>query len=423
MSGERANDPAAPVEAAAAAATRRGGRGRVLRALEVAFAVALLGFVAWNLPWRDRLVIERGEARVEIPGRILGDWRGERARFRVDPEATPAPGWPAPIVAAARAGEPVELARGALEGAEVSWSPGLPRVFLDVDARGLAGALSLLFLGALFGVTRWWRLLRLAGCGTRWPAAARLTFLGLFFNLVLPGLTGGDLVKAGLAVRDHPHARADALVSVVIDRVIGLWALLGLASTVLLLATNEAFDRLRGPVLLAFAGATLAVVLALHPAWRRLIRLERWIEKLPQARRLTKLDRAARLYGGHPLEIAIAFALSLGNHLCTAAALMALGAAFGAALGFAEYVAVGSIANTITSLPLAPGGWGLGEAAYGTLFALLGSAATLGVAVSVSYRLLLHAIGFGGGLALLLPAGRAERRRARELGAALEEAS
>src|SRR5690606_27021291 len=103
------------------------------------------------------------------------------------------------------------------EDTGVTWRPGLPRVFLDVRPAGLALALALLVTGVFLGVTRWWRLLRIAGCGTSWLAAARLTYLGLFFNLVLPGLTGGDLVKAGMAVRDHPHARADALVSVVVD--------------------------------------------------------------------------------------------------------------------------------------------------------------------------------------------------------------
>src|SRR5690606_6224686 len=120
-----------------------------------------------------------------------------------------------------------------------------------------------------------------------------------FFNLVLPGLTGGDLVKAGMAVRDHPHARADALVSVVVDRVIGLWALLGLAAGVLLFGGQEALSALRLPVSLAFLGATVVLVIALHPASRRLVGLERWIDKLPQARRLRKMDHAARIYGGH----------------------------------------------------------------------------------------------------------------------------
>jgi hypothetical protein len=43
------------------------------------------------------------------------------------------------------------------------------------------------------------------------------------------------------------------------------------------------------------------------------------------------------------------------------------------------------------------------------------------VAVSVTYRLLMHAIGFGGGLVLLLPGGDRARRQAREAELTLEQ--
>lgn len=398
--------------------SRSSPRRKLLRALEVVLALGLLTFVAWSLPWRDTLVLERGEEEWSVAGRIDGEWQGDAIRFTLDADLEPLPDWPDSWRAAHASGAALSVSRSEeRDGERVSWRPGLPRVFLDVRPAGLGLALGLLLAGVFFGVTRWWRLLRLAGCGTRWRDALRLTFLGLFFNLVLPGLTGGDLVKAGLAVRQHPETRADALVSVLIDRLLGLWALLGLAAGVLLLGSHAALERLRWPVFLAFLAASLGLAVALHPASRRWVRLESWIERLPQARRLRKLDRAAQLYGGHPLELAIAFGLSLSNHLCTAGALCALGGAFGASLDFAAYVAVGSVANTITAVPVAPGGWGLGEAAYGTLFALVGSSATLGVAVSVTYRLLLHAIGVGGGLSMLIPGGPRSRDEALAVGA------
>jgi uncharacterized membrane protein YbhN (UPF0104 family) len=55
-----------------------------------------------------------------------------------------------------------------------------------------------------------------------------------------------------------------------------------------------------------------------------------------------------------------------------------------------------------------PAGWGVGEWAFGSLFHVLGSSSTLGVAVSVAYRLLSMLLGLAGGLFLLLPGGRAE---------------
>jgi hypothetical protein len=64
------------------------------------------------------------------------------------------------------------------------------------------------------------------------------------------------------------------------------------------------------------------------------------------------------------------------------------------------------VANLIGALPLAPGGWGVGELAFRGLFVMIGASPTLGVAVSVTFRLCQLAIALLGGLMLLLPGGR-----------------
>ena len=57
------------------------------------------------------------------------------------------------------------------------------------------------------------------------------------------------------------------------------------------------------------------------------------------------------------------------------------------------------VVQTVSALPLAPAGWGVGETLYGTFFRSFGSSFTLGVAVSVLFRLTSQ-VGFGliGGL-------------------------
>ena len=75
--------------------------------------------------------------------------------------------------------------------------------------------------------------------------------------------------------------------------------------------------------------------------------------------------------------------------------------------------AVVSIGNIVSALPVAPAGWGVGEAAYGYLFDMLGASATLGIATSITFRLVLMAIGLTAGLLLLLPGGKAALRDAK----------
>jgi uncharacterized membrane protein YbhN (UPF0104 family) len=78
-------------------------------------------------------------------------------------------------------------------------------------------------------------------------------------------------------------------------------------------------------------------------------------------------------------------------------------------MSFPAYLGITAIANTVSSLPIAPSGLGVGEVLIGYLFHLLGSSQPLGVAVSVTYRLLTVALNLSGGIFLLLPGGKEVR--------------
>src|SRR5215210_5638864 len=52
-------------------------------------------------------------------------------------------------------------------------------------------------------------LLRARGIALSWPAALRLTWLGLFFNTWLPGSLGGDAVKLYYAAAGQPGRRTE----------------------------------------------------------------------------------------------------------------------------------------------------------------------------------------------------------------------
>ena len=57
---------------------------RLLRFLQPLIGVALLAFVAWLVPWRDELIVKvDGQANVEVPGAIDGDWKGDAVSFEV----------------------------------------------------------------------------------------------------------------------------------------------------------------------------------------------------------------------------------------------------------------------------------------------------------------------------------------------------
>jgi uncharacterized protein (TIRG00374 family) len=384
----------------------RARRGLV-RALKLVVVGALLAFVASRLPWQDRLLWKDGAQERELAGSIVGDWKQDRIGF--DVAGADLSALPAELVQRLRAREQLE------RSATLDWQPGMPRVFGEVEAGGLVKALGLLALGVLVTATRWWRLLGAAGVRTRWLSALRLTSLGQFFSIVFPGLTGGDLVKAVLVAREHPGKRADAVVSVFVDRLLGLVTLIVMGALVIVLMGDDLAD-LRTPVLLILAGGVLGVLVYTSRGLRRLVRFDAILERLPMAAAIRSVDDAVLLYSRHKRVLLTAFALSLANHASVIAAVLVLCRAFGdRQLDYFDVTAVVSVSNTASALPIAPGGWGVGEAVYGYLFGLLGSTPALGVAVSVSYRLCMMVIGLLGGLFLLVPGARADLARIDDL--------
>ena len=383
-------------------------RARLFSALRVLAGLAILLFVARELPWTDSLSFQDAEGATHaVEGTIEGEWQDDRVRFHVEDDAVLA-GFPDELRRSAADGT-VEVERGArADGSSFDWKPGMPRAFGDLERTGLIEALGFFLLGQVIAVTRWWRLLALAECRTSWFNAMRLTLLGMFFNIVVPGLTGGDVVRAAIVVRENPAHRADAFVSVIVDRLLGLGTLAILAAVVIFVS-GDTFDDLRRPLIWSGVAAAVLFVLYTQKTLRKKLGLSWVVDRVPLGSKLRSLDRAAFVYLRHPFELAFAFVLSAANHFAVVLGVFCLGLAFGvprAEVGLGEYLVLVPVANIVSALPLAPGGWGLGEFVYKELFEMIDANATMGVAISVTFRLCQLAIGLLGGVFLLLPGAK-----------------
>ncbi len=386
-----------------AAGAPASGRRSLFAVLKVVFAVLVLALVARVIPWRDELTHKSGDAAVTFRGEIVGDWKAPAVRFVFD-EAQPVAELP-PALRDVAQGDPalsVEVTRDET----TAWRPGMPRAFLDVDPTGLSVALGMALAGICATAMRWWRLLGAAGCPTGlWPAT-RLTFIGFFFNIVVPGLTGGDLVKAVMVARSHPERRAAAAMSVLVDRLMGVLVLVAMGA-VAILWLGDRFPYPREPILIGLALGAGGLFAYASPSLRRRIGFERLLARLPMASTLKQIDDALVVCARKPRELAWAMFFSLFNQTCVMGALIALGASFGeTALDVANYVVVGSIGNLVSAIPLTPGGVGVAETVYGELFELQGGSWTLGFAVAIAWRLCMVTAGLCGGLFLLTPGGR-----------------
>lgn len=129
--------------------------------------------------------------------------------------------------------------------------------------------------GQLLSALKWRVLLKPVGLGASYPRLAAFYFIGMFFNIFLPTIVGGDAVKAVMLARET-QAPARAAMSVFMERNLGLVALLTIATVAAMRA--PAVDLFGIPLLawtlLLFAGF-IAANIALTNA--RAYRFADWV--------------------------------------------------------------------------------------------------------------------------------------------------
>jgi len=154
---------------------------------------------------------------------------------------------------------------------------------------------------------RWLLLLRVHRIYISFYQAVKLTYLGLFYNNMMPGAVGGDLLKAWFIThhsdRDH---KLEAMVTVFIDRLSGLVCLV-LVGAIASFFVGGGLDfevaghkiQVRSLIWLIFAAMAVASIIFISRRTRRILMLSRLLKKLPFARKLQQIDSAIRIYRQH----------------------------------------------------------------------------------------------------------------------------
>ncbi|HEY2122745.1 MAG TPA: lysylphosphatidylglycerol synthase transmembrane domain-containing protein, partial [Chthoniobacterales bacterium] len=75
------------------------------------------------------------------------------------------------------------------------------------DQTWLIIGLPVALIGEVANIMRWQILMRVQGMFMSWRRATMLFFVGLFFNLFLPGYTGGDFARIYYLMREFPDKR------------------------------------------------------------------------------------------------------------------------------------------------------------------------------------------------------------------------
>ena len=422
-------------------------RKHLFTAFRILISVGLIAFVCSRISINDTLEKKNGD---EVVGRLQKDGAG-----------------PEVFVIKTADGQIVTLPRKTIlaeDGHLVGVKRGIVTVFRDLDLSWYIPVFLLAGIIPVIGALRLHMLLAVQGVKLSRLRVLGLTFIGFFFSNFMLGLTGGDVVKAYYVMRETKK-RGEALVTVFLDRLVGLISMAMLAGAMVVLNLNDPkfasaalyvwifliaalfaglmlySRRLRrkghlafvvvaavggGALmisrlctygwsairteLLIFAGvlAVLAVV-SLVPALKRAIGLHMLRDKLAASKMVRDMDQALHVFSKHTLAGVAAVVMSLVCHMITICLVFGFARSLGMAhVAFRYFLVFVPVIIIISAMPISLAGWGVQEAVFQVFFGSVGVGPTEAVTLSFIYRLSYAVLwSLPGGAVLMLKKDRA----------------
>jgi uncharacterized membrane protein YbhN (UPF0104 family) len=264
----------------------------------------------------------------------------------------------------------------------------------------------LLLLARLGAAALRWRLI-LADSQVTFPLRqAYMDYLvGTVYNVLLPGVTGGDAIRIGRCVRQTRCQLGTATASVLLERISGVFALLSIAFSAYLLFPSTlpsllSTEKISPVTMVAIAGITLTAAMILE---RRA-----WLRWLPRggARGAWRFVRSAMqtLSILRWRTLGAVFILSILFQAVDIVATFLLSQALGLTVPITVFFATIPLVYLAIFLPISLGGLGVREGTFVFLLAQFGVAAPDAVTLSFLVYLNRIAIGGLGGLAQLAEA-------------------
>ena len=230
----------------------------------------------------------------------------------------------------------------------------------------------LIFTNAL----RWRVLLAVKGLNLKIREVTQLALIGVFFNLALPGGMGGDVLKGYYVIKEHPQFRSATIVSIFIDRILGIYILILTAALAVVFEWGVVVGN---PALEAIAWSTfsLALVFTALLGFSFSRKLKNWpalkkiFAKIPFGQGLRAIYLQLHSYRDHPKTLLVAIVASLASQTFQILCFICVCGWLGAKLTLVEYFFIVPVGLVATSVPISPAGIGVGQVAFYYLFNLI----------------------------------------------------
>jgi hypothetical protein len=262
----------------------------------------------------------------------------------------------------------------------IAWTKGpqdLWRNLSLVHPSALALSLALVGLALWAGVVRWRMVLEVQGLHMSLWRATRISLVAQFFNSFLLGSTGGDVIKAYYAARETHHKKTEAVTTVFVDRLLGLWAMLLFAGLMMIpnLQMLRHHREMAVPALVILAMlVALSVVLSLA-FWggvsKRFPRARHYLRVLPKGILLEKSLDSCRQFGKQKEFLLKSVMLSLMLNIIWVLQVAVLGVGLDLNISFTALLVIVPIIFCISALPITPNGLGVRENLFVLMLAVI----------------------------------------------------
>jgi uncharacterized protein (TIRG00374 family) len=274
----------------------------------------------------------------------------------------------------------------------LAWSRGpedLWHTLRTIHSVSLVVSLLLVGLALFVCVIRWRIVLEAQGLHLPLGRATRISLVAQFFNSFLLGSTGGDLIKAYYAARETHHKKTEAVTTVFVDRLVGLWSML-LFAGVMMIPNYEMLRASRDVgvpalIILAMLGG-LTVVLGLA-FWggvsKGFPRAREYLRRLPKGELLERSLDSCRQFGKQKSFLLKTVAISLLVNVIFVAQISVLGQGLDLRITPMPLFVIVPVILCISSLPITPTGLGLRENLYVLMLAVIKVDKTAALSVSL----------------------------------------
>ena len=239
------------------------------------------------------------------------------------------------------------------------------------------------------GVIRWRMTLSIQDIHLSWERAFEISAVAHFFNSFLLGSTGGDVMKAWYVTREAHQKKTEAIVTVAVDRLLGLWAMLLFGCVMMgfnlpLLLSQRWLRLISALVVLLMVMGSLVLGFAF---WGGLTRhwagARRWLHRIPKGESIAGILDSCRKFGQAPGFVLRALLLSMVLNFFCVLQFFVLNRGMNLGVSLLLLLAIVPTVICISALPITPGGLGLRENLFVQMLALVGIAPTAALSLSL----------------------------------------